>query len=140
MFFALLKGNKKIENLLLEHGTMNNEANFKTVLSTAMKNRKFAIVEQLLEKKYFIKDKSSSDILSMFLENSLTVIDNVFLFIREYKDKEYKALKIWEIFLNKENPFYLMESLRGSDEKTKVSILSYIINKVCGKFSKIVLT
>ena len=127
----------------MEHGTMKDETNLKTVLSTAMKNRKFAIVEQLLENNYFIKGKSSSDILSMFLEKNFTVIDNFFLFIHEYKHQKYKedrerALNIKEIFLNKDNPFYLIEttSLASSDKKLQVTLLSYIINKVCGNFKK----
>ena len=72
-----MKGHRKIENLLLEHGQMKDKTNFETILSTAMKNRKFAIVEQLLENKYFIKEKSSSEIYeTLFLINHVIWVRN----------------------------------------------------------------
>ena len=46
----------------------------------------FSLVK-MLNNKYVISGKTSSDILNMLLDKNLIVLDNLFLFIQEYKNK-----------------------------------------------------
>ena len=143
LYLALLNGNKRIEKLLLDNDAMDNKADFKEALATAFKNKKFKTVYQLLNNDSFITGEIPSDILNIILDktlpslSTLAVIDILFLFLQEYKDKEdykdeKKTMKGMQLFLNKNDPFYLIKTSRlsSSDNTKKVSLLSYIINKV----------
>ena len=144
LYLALLNGNKKIERLLRNSDAMKNKTDFKEALADAFKDKKFKTVYQLLNNDFFITGENPSDILNILLDKTLSslstlpVIDLLFLFLHEYKDKEdyedeKKTMKGMQLFLNKNYPFYLIETSRlsSSDYKKQVSLLSYIINKAC---------
>ena len=77
-----------------------------------------------------IKNKRGFVALDYFLDKNLIVIDDLFDFVKKFrKEKEYK--KGIQRFLNKKEPFYLIETEKLASVGKKISLLKFLINKEC---------
>ena len=142
LHFASFEGRHEVVKLLLQSGAdpyIKDSRNV-TALALAQKNDNKEIqkifLDHILASKTDNGMKTSSDIISFFLEKDLRAIDNLFMFIREYMKMNYddeNKKKFLNVFINKDNPFFLIETekLAFTKKDKKESLLSYLINKGC---------